>query len=65
MMIFKKNTINIGEQQRHGMLFTIVARVIYLNGLWFQLLFSHDRDDKMEKLIGVKIGSLSHLNKLR
>ena len=55
---FEKTTINIGEQQRKGMLFTTVARVKYLNGQWFQLLFSYDRYEKMEKLIGVTLGTV-------
>ena len=55
-MTLEKTTINIGEQHRQGMLFTIVARVKYLNGLWFQLLFSYDRYEKMEKLTSVILG---------
>ena len=54
LLTLEKATINIGEQQWQGMLFT-VDRVKYLNGLWFQLLFSYDRYEKMEKLIGVTI----------
>ena len=53
-----KTIINIGEQQRQGMLFTTIAWAKYLNGLWFQLLFSYDRYEKMEKLICVTIGTV-------
>ena len=57
-LTLEKTTINIGQKQRQGMLFTTVACVKYLNGLWFQLLFSYDRHEKMEKLIGVTIGTV-------
>ena len=53
---FEKTNNEIGEKQIKSMLFTIISRVKYLNGLWFQLLFSYDRYEKMEKLIGVIIG---------
>ena len=55
---FIKTTINIGEQERQGMLFTIVAWIKYLNVLWFQLLFTYDQYEKMEKLVGVTIGTV-------
>ena len=55
-MNFEKDTINIWEKHKQGMLFTTVPQVKYLNGLWFQLHFSYDQYEKMEKLIGVAIG---------
>ena len=57
-LTLEKSTTNIQEQQRQCMLFTKVARVKYLNALWFQLLFSYDRYEKMEKLIGVTVGTV-------
>ena len=55
LLTLEKTTINIGEWQRQGMMFNTIARVKYLNGLWFQLPFSYDRYEKMEKIIGVTI----------
>ena len=57
-MTLEETTINIGEQQREGIMFTIVARVKYLNGLWLQMPFSYDWYEKMAKLIGVTIRTL-------
>ena len=42
--------INIGEQERQGMMFTTTAQAKYLNGLLFQLSFSYNRYENMKKL---------------
>ena len=47
--------INIGEQERQGMMFTTTARAKYLNGLRFQLSFSNNQYENMKKLTWVKI----------
>ena len=47
--------INIGEQERQGMMFTTIARDKYLNGLRFQLSFSNNQYENMKKLTWVKI----------
>ena len=47
--------INIGEQERQGMMFTTIARAKYLNGLRFQLSFSNNQYENMTKLTWVKI----------
>ena len=35
--------INIGEEERHGMMFTTIAQAKYSNGLQFNLSFSYNR----------------------
>ena len=47
--------INIGEQERQGMMFTTTTRAKDLNGLRFQLSFSYNRYEKMTKLTRVTI----------
>ena len=47
--------INIGAQERQGMMFTTTAWAKYLNGLWFQLSFSNNQYENMTKLTWVKI----------
>ena len=47
--------INIGGQERHGMMFTTTDRAKYLNGLLFQLSFSYNPYEKMTKLTRVTI----------
>ena len=47
--------INIGEQERQGMMFTKIAWAKYLNGLPFQLSFSNNQYENMTKLTWVKI----------
>ena len=47
--------INIGEQERQGMMFTKTARAKYLNGLQFKLSFSNNQYENMTKLTWVKI----------
>ena len=47
--------INIGEQERQGMMFTTTTRAKYLNGLWFQVSFSNNQYENMTKLTRVKI----------
>ena len=47
--------INIGEQERQGMMFTTTYRAKYLNGLPFQLSFSNNQYENMTKLTWVKI----------
>ena len=42
--------INSGEKERQGMMFTTIVRDKDLNGLWFNLSFSYNRYEKMEKL---------------
>ena len=54
-MTLEKVTINIGEQERQCVMFTTIAWVKDLNGLRFQLSFSYDRYEKMEKLACVII----------
>ena len=47
--------INIGEQERQGMMFNTTTRAKYLNGLRFQLSFSNNQYENMTKLTWVKI----------
>ena len=47
--------INIGEQDRQGMMFTTTDWAKDLNGLLFPLSFSYNRYEKMEKLIRLTI----------
>lgn len=47
--------INIGEQERQGMMFTTITRFEDLNGLQFQFPFSCNRYENMAKLIGLTI----------
>ena len=47
--------INIGEQERQGMMFTTIARAKYLNCLRFQMSFSNNQYENMTKLTWVKI----------
>ena len=47
--------INIGEQEREGMMFTTTTQPKYLNGIWLQLSFSYNRYEKMTKLTRVTI----------
>ena len=47
--------INIGEQERQGMMFTTTTRAKYLNDLLFQLSFSNNQYENMTKLTWVKI----------
>jgi len=42
--------INIGEQERQGIMFTTTSRAKYLNGLRFQLSFSYNRYENMTKI---------------
>ena len=47
--------INIGEQERQSMMFTITARAKYLNCLQLQLSFPYNRYENMTKLTRVTI----------
>ena len=47
--------INIGEQERQGMMFTTTSRAKDLNGLRFQLSFSYNQYEMMTKLTRVTI----------
>ena len=42
--------INIGEQERKGMMFTTKTRAKCLNGLRFQMSFSYNKHENMTKL---------------
>ena len=42
--------INIGEQERQGMMFMTIVQVKELNGLQYQLSFSYNRYEKIENL---------------
>ena len=46
------NPINIGEQERQGMMFTTTSRANYLNGLRFQLYFSNNQCENMTTNMG-------------
>ena len=54
----EKANINIREHERRGITFTIISQVKYFNGLRFQLPFSYDRYEKIEKLTSVTIRNL-------
>ena len=47
--------INIGEQERQGMMFTTTTRAKDLNSLRFQLSFSYNRYENVTKLTKVTI----------
>ena len=47
--------INIGEKERHGMVFTTMDWTKDLNGLWFKLSYSYNRYENMAKVKMVTI----------
>lgn len=54
-MFFLIQPINIGEQERQGMMFNTTTRGKYLNGLRFQLPSLYIRYGNMKKLTRVSI----------